>query len=156
MFMPKKIIPASPRLTIRLSVDERSDLESRADRLGLSMGGYCKSVIFNAPPPKASRRPARDKAELARLLGQVSKLGNNVNQIAKRLHVTSSLDQPRLREAINDLHVIRAAIMNALGYQDAEIDVLNPDSGQLSPEQLHKQFSHASHHFDDDEVWRDY
>lgn len=154
--MPKKIIPAYPRLTIRLSVDERSDLESRADRLGLSMGGYCKSVIFNTPAPKASHRPARDKAELARLLGQVSKLGNNVNQIAKRLHVTSSLDQPRLREAISDLHDIRAAIINALGYHDTETEVQLSDTGQLSSEQLHKQFSHASHHNDDDEVWRDY
>ena len=154
--MPKKDLPAYPRLTIRLSIDERSALEARADRLGLSMGGYCKSVIFNTPAPKASRRPAKDKAELARLLGQVSQLGNNVNQIAKRLNVTSSLDQPRLREAINDLHDIRAAILHALGYQDVETDIQLSDTGKISSEQLHKQFSHASHHNDGDEVWRDY
>ena len=154
--MSKNNIPVYPRLTIRLSIDERSDLEARADKLGLSMGGYCKSVIFNTPPPKASRRPARDKAELARLLGQVSMLGNNVNQIAKRLHVTSSLDQHRLREAITDLYDIRAAILNALGYHDAEINIQPSDTVKISSEQLHNRFSHASHHSLDDEVPRDH
>jgi len=154
--MPKKDLPAYPRLTIRLSIDERSALEARSDRLGLSMGGYCKSVIFNTSAPKASRKPARDKAELARLLGQVSKLGNNVNQIAKRLHMTSSLDQHRLHEAIKDLHAIRAAILEALGYQEKETDNNPTDIRGLSSDQLYKKFNHASHSLRGNEVQSDH
>ena len=112
-----------PRISIRLSEDERTDIENRADRAGLSMGGYCKSVIFNTPPPRRSRRAPLDKAELARLTGQVSKLGSNVNQIARHLNMTSAYDIVELKEALVDLAEIRAAIMKALGYGEKPSDI---------------------------------
>ena len=116
------------------------------------MGGYCKSVIFNTPPPKASRRPARDKAQLARLLGQVSKLGNNVNQISRVLRSTSAYDIVELRQALNDLHLIRHAIMQALGYRDDNPNESLHDAADVVPEVLRKSFNDASQSSDDGEV----
>jgi hypothetical protein len=141
-----------PPLSIRLSKDERIELEERAERLGLSMGGYCKSVIFNTPPPRRSRRPTRDKAELARLMGQVSKLGNNVNQIARQLHLTSAVDIVELRQAINDLHQIRQAIMRALGYQEANPDESLADEADVVSEVLRESFQDASSNNSNDEA----
>ncbi len=121
--MTKDFNKTYPRISIRLSIDERIELESRADRAGLSMGGYCKSVIFNTPPPRRSRRAPLQKAELARLTAQVSKLGSNVNQIARQLHMTSAYDIVELKEALVNLAEIRAAIMKALGYDEKPSDI---------------------------------
>ena len=44
----------TPPFSIRLSVEERAELERRADSAGLTIGGYCKFVIFDVPPPRRS------------------------------------------------------------------------------------------------------
>lgn len=111
-----------PRLSIRLSYNERLNIEKRANDAGLSMGGYCKSVIFNTPPPRKSHRPSVDQIEIARLLSAVGSLGNNVNQIAHILNAGSSVPIPDIAKSLNDLAAIRSAIMRALGYQETAQD----------------------------------
>ena len=86
------------------------------------MGGYCKSVIFNTPPPRKSHRPSVDQIEIARLLSAVGSLGNNVNQIAHILNAGSSVPIPDIAKSLNDLAAIRSAIMRALGYQETAQD----------------------------------
>lgn len=61
--MSKKTHRQYPHLSIRLSDTEGLDIESRAQRAGLSMGGYCKFVIFNTDPPRRLRRVVPEKAE---------------------------------------------------------------------------------------------
>jgi hypothetical protein len=43
--------PRPPPLSIRLPPDERAELKARADREGLSVSGYFRTVAFNTPPP---------------------------------------------------------------------------------------------------------
>jgi hypothetical protein len=107
-----------PRLSIRLSENERLDIESRAQRAGLTMGGYCKHVIFNTEPPRQSRRPVPEKAELSRLMGQVSRVGANINQIARQLNMHSAIDVVEITSAVADVSELRASIMKALGYPE--------------------------------------
>lgn len=114
--LPKKY----PRLSIRLSENERQEIENRAANAGLTMGGYCKYVIFNTDPPRQSRRVVPEKAELSRLIGQVSRVGGNINQIAKQLHMYSVIDVVEIRQAVSDVTELRAAIMKALGYHEEE------------------------------------
>jgi hypothetical protein len=114
--------------SLRLSFNERVELEQRSNDAGLSMGGYCKFAIFEKPPPRSARRPVRDRAELAKLLGAVGKVGNNLNQIAHQLNVHGSIDMPELKQALEDLAQIRAQIMIALGYAEGDSASTNPDS----------------------------
>ena len=111
-----------PRLSIRLSDTERLDIENRAQRAGLSMGGYCKFVIFNTDPPRRSRRVVPEKAELSRLIGQVSRVGANINQIAKQLNMYSAIDVVEVSNAMADVAELRASIMKALGYREETED----------------------------------
>lgn len=104
--------------SMRLSVDERTEIESRASAAGLSIGGYCKSVILEKAPPRASRRPPLEMQELAKLIGQVSRVGSNLNQIAKQLNSHSSIELPELQSALDDLSEIRAVVMMVLGYSE--------------------------------------
>ena len=111
-----------PRLSIRLTDTERLDIENRAERAGLSMGGYCKFVIFNTDPPRRSRRVVPEKAELSRLIGQVSRVGANINQIAKQLNMYSAIDVVEVSNAMADVAELRASIMKALGYREESED----------------------------------
>ena len=120
--MSKKTHKQYPRLSIRLSDTERLDIESRAQRAGLSMGGYCKFVIFNTDPPRRSRRVVPEKAELSRLIGQVSRVGANINQIAKQLNMYSAIDVVEVSNAMADVTELRASIMKALGYREETED----------------------------------
>jgi hypothetical protein len=120
--MSKKTHKQYPRLSIRLSDTERLDIESRAQRAGLSMGGYCKFVIFNTDPPRRSRRVVPEKAELSRLIGQVSRVGANINQIAKQLNMYSAIDVVEVSNAMADVAELRASIMKALGYREEAED----------------------------------
>lgn len=104
--------------SMRLSHEERAEIEKRAQAAGLSIGGYCKSVILDKPPPRASRRPSLEKQELAKLIGQVSRVGSNLNQIAKRLNLHASIEVPELKAALDDLAQLRAAVMITLGYSE--------------------------------------
>lgn len=120
--MNKKTHKKYPRLSIRLSDTERLDIENRAERAGLSMGGYCKFVIFNTDPPRRSRRVVPEKAELSRLIGQVSRVGANINQIAKQLNMYSAIDVIEVSNAMADVAELRASIMKALGYREEAED----------------------------------
>lgn len=120
--MSKKTHRQYPRLSIRLSDTERLDIESRAQRAGLSMGGYCKFVIFNTDPPRRSRRVVPEKAELSRLIGHVSRVGANINQIAKQLNMYSAIDVVEVSNAMADVAELRASIMKALGYREETED----------------------------------
>lgn len=124
---PPKKRPAP--FSLRLSFNERQELEQRAEDAGISMGSYCKYAIFDIPPPRRARRPVRDKAELALLLGSVGKIGNNLNQIARQLNAHGSVDVPELQRALEDLTLIRESVMKALGYSEDDSASLFPDSG---------------------------
>ena len=54
--------------------------------------------------------------ELARLLGELGKLGSNVNQIAKAFNSTGAVPaSPQLTAMQTDIMAMRAALIEALG-----------------------------------------
>lgn len=112
----------TPPFSVRLSDQERAELECRAAAAGLTLGGYWKSAVFNLPPPRKSRRPQVDRVELARLLGAIGRLGNNVNQISRALNAGSSIEISEISQAFNDLSDMRGALMVALGYEETSQD----------------------------------
>ena len=118
--------------SVRLSVDERAELVRRAEAAELSLGAYWKSAVFNLPPPRKSRRPSVDRMELAKLLGQLGRVGNNINQLARTLNAEGSVEIPELTNALKDLADMRAAVMHVLGYQET-----TPDNDKHDKEVLH-------------------
>lgn len=105
---------------VRLTPEERAALDAAAARGGLSLAGYARSVLLTAAPLRQSRRPPVERAELARLLGQVGKIGGNVNQIARVLNGGGEADPPALAGLRDDIAAMRAAIMGALGREPGE------------------------------------
>jgi hypothetical protein len=101
--------------TVRLTSEERAELERRAERAGLSLGGYFKSATFNTPPPPQSRRPPVDRTELAKLLAAIGRIGNNVNQLARVANAGSWPESKELSKACAEIKLIRITLMKALG-----------------------------------------
>jgi hypothetical protein len=113
-------------LKLRLTDDERSTLDAAAERAGLSLSGWARSTLLNAPPVRQARRPPIERAELHLLLSQLGKLGSNVNQIARVLNGGGEAEPPALAGSRADIAMMRAAIMMALGRKPAD-DPASPD-----------------------------
>lgn len=111
----KKKTRRPPPLSVRLTDEERAELERRAERSGLTLGGYFKSVVFNSPPPPQSRRPSADREELGKLLAAIGRIGNNVNQLARVANAGSWPESEKLSQAVREIQWIRKSLMKALG-----------------------------------------
>jgi hypothetical protein len=105
--------PRPAPLSIRLPDDERDELKARADREGLSVSGYFRTVAFNTP--RRSRRPSAVEQELGKLMGAVGKIGSNVNQLAHQANLGSWPDTRLIAQACEDIRWMRNALMRAFG-----------------------------------------
>lgn len=102
-------------ITVRLSADERAAVDAAAERAGLTPGSYARQVLLGAPAPRQVRRPPVERRELARLLGELGKIGGNLNQLAKSVH-SGVLVYGGDFDAVNSsLLEVRSAILSALG-----------------------------------------
>ena len=103
------------RVTIRLDEAEHTQINDRAENAGLTLSGYFRSAVLNTPPPPQSRRPPVDRAELAKLLAAIGRIGNNVNQLARVANAGSWPESKDLSKARADIKWIRTTLMKALG-----------------------------------------
>jgi hypothetical protein len=108
--------PRPPPLSIRLPPDERAELEARADRAGLSVSGYFRSAVLDAPRPRLTRRPSVVEQELGKLMGAVGKIGSNVNQLAHQANLGSWPDSRLVAQACADIRTMRNLLFRALGF----------------------------------------
>ena len=74
-------------LGIRLTEAERAHVELLADRAGRpDLSDFCRRAILGQPIP-----PARNVDEVAALIVALNRVGNNLNQVAARLHAADEL-----------------------------------------------------------------
>tara|TARA_Y100000815_G_C12892408_1_gene330784 strand:- start:26 stop:430 length:405 start_codon:yes stop_codon:yes gene_type:complete len=118
----KRLAPFS----LRLSDAERARLEAQAG--GLPLASYIKSVVLAEDAARYRARPkppVEDQRLLAAILARLgeSRAANNLNQIAKGMHlgtlVVDDALEADLRQACVDVAWMRATLMQALGLRDA-------------------------------------
>lgn len=115
---PRVKDPKDKRVNLRCTSAQFEQLDKAASRAGLSLGAFSRAVLLKKPGPRAVRRPPVEKELLACLLGQIGKVGSNINQLTKRAHVVG--DMPRLRELNlikRDVAQMRIATLNSLGLK---------------------------------------
>lgn len=122
---PRQRAADSPRITLRLTDEEREQLEKLA--AGQSISAYVRSCMFgkDASPRKIKlREPVKDQEALAQVLGLLgqSRLANNLNQIAHGVNMgTLPLDEhveQEIKEACARIAWIRVKLIEALGLKD--------------------------------------
>jgi len=102
-------------LTVRLSDDERAAVDAAAERAGLMPGSYARQALLGGPAPRQVRRPPVERKELARLLGELGKIGGNLNQLAKAANTGVLVYTGEIDAALHGLAEARDAILKALG-----------------------------------------
>jgi hypothetical protein len=109
------------RLSIRFSEHEFSGLATLARRAGYTLSSYARLILLGTKPLRSARRPPIETELLARTLGQLGKIGSNINQIAHVLNRGRETDPSpsslaiEISEFLNDLREARRTLMTALG-----------------------------------------
>jgi len=107
----------STHLTIRFTPEERASIDTAAERAGLTSGSYARQTLLGAPAPRQVRRPPVERRELARLLGELGKIGGNLNQLAKAANQGLTVFHHEILAALGGLKVLREALLKALGRE---------------------------------------
>ncbi len=106
-------------VAVRCTAAKHAAYSAAAERAGLSVSDYLRSLADGAPAPRAARRPTVEAEQLARLLGQIGKLGSNVNQLTHVAHAAGAMLTTReLRQIGDQVRDMRTAVMKALGRGD--------------------------------------
>lgn len=102
-------------ITVRVTPDERAAIDELSALRGMSVGAFMRATALGDPGPRAQRRVPIDAKMLRRLVGEVGRVGNNLNQIAHRLNARNEYDEARLQAALAAHDDLRKAILAVLG-----------------------------------------
>jgi hypothetical protein len=103
-------------ISVRCTAGERVLIDEASAQAGLSVGAYLRTLALGKPGPRARRRPPIERAVLARLLGELGKIGSNINQIAHAYNGRGRVPALEELKALRDeVGRIRKALMTALG-----------------------------------------
>lgn len=106
-------------IAVRVTERDRDRIEKAAQEAGFKIGGYLRAVALGSAGPRAVKRPRVEREQLARVLGEIGKLGSNVNQLAKWCNTAQSpASGAELAEIRADLAAMRAEVMKALDRGD--------------------------------------
>ncbi|MBL8714268.1 MAG: plasmid mobilization relaxosome protein MobC [Alphaproteobacteria bacterium] len=118
-----------PPTSVRFSKEERARLDAEAG--SLSVSSYIRHRLFETPTPRrAYRRPVQDDKALGQVLAALgqSRIGNNLNQLAKAVHSGSLPVTPETEAAIlaacASVQQMNGQLVKALGL---------PEEGKADP-----------------------
>lgn len=100
---------------VRCTLEEFNAIAAKADKAGLSIAAFMRAAALGDPGPRAQRRPPADHKALRQILGQLGRIGNNLNQIARALNAGELLRVPELKEALRAYNILRDVLFKALG-----------------------------------------
>ena len=111
--------PKTVPISIRCTAKDHAAIDEAATKAGLSIGAYLRSLALGNSGPRAVRRPPAERAELARLVGHLGKIGSNINQLAHAFNRDRIVPGfPELLAIRRDIGEMRAALLKALGHGD--------------------------------------
>jgi Mobilization protein NikA len=102
-------------VTMRINPQEAAAIRRIAERRGESVSALMRSALLHS-----RLRPSRIEVKaVARLLGQLGKIGSNINQIAYHLNAGRPGDRVEgsLEAALRDLAELRLVCLQALGKE---------------------------------------
>ena len=117
---PRKISGSETRkrsrlLSVRMTEDEFAAVNAKAESIELTPASYARMALLDTPSPRAVRRPAVERANVARVLAQLGKIGSNLNQIAHHMNAGNTLANETLARALTDVSAMRDACLEAMG-----------------------------------------
>ena len=104
-------------LGVRVTPEERAKITADAQAVGLSLGGYLRFLGMKMPTPRTqTARATPDANEVRRLLGEVNKLGGNLNQLARLGNQGQIVPPSSLAACISQIEELSLKIAACLDY----------------------------------------
>jgi hypothetical protein len=107
---------------IRWTDEEFTAISEKADKAGLAVAAFMRATALGNPGPRAQRRPPADHRALRQILGEIGRIGNNINQIARAINSGDQANIPELQGALRAYLEIRNRILDALGKNHGSDD----------------------------------
>ena len=116
--MTERTTQQTEMLSFRVTRETKELIKREAEVENLSVGSLIKSRVLG-PSAKSMRttprQPAADLEELRRIMGQLGKIGSNLNQIAKHLNQGYQyIDPEQLGSTQTEMTRMRKALLKAL------------------------------------------
>lgn len=106
---------------VRWTDEEFNAIAAKADKAGLAIAAFMRAAALGDTGPRAQRRPPADHVALRQILGQIGRMGSNLNQIARALNAGEQARLPELKEVLRACLHIRDAIFEALGKKPGPV-----------------------------------
>lgn len=104
------------QVNIRFDAAEFAEIDEAATQAGLTIPSWGRSRMLSAPPARAVRRPALEKQLLAKILGQLGKIGNNLNQLTRAAN-RSGVELREVEEAAAEIRRWAREVMRTMGRE---------------------------------------
>ena len=110
-------------VTLRLKAEEMAIINDDVQRSGLSRNAYFRQLALEAPVPRKAR--SRVSGEHARVygqyLGQLGKVGSNLNQLVKQLNIARKVGDPAMAPSNQELLKVVHEVLNVLQASAQEL-----------------------------------
>ena len=103
-------------VTSRYDADEYAELEEAASRARLTRASYQRVQSLAQPKTRSTRRAPIERELLAKTLGQLGKIGSNLNQIAHAANLNQEVEDD-VKTSIEVLRALVPLIVRALGRE---------------------------------------
>ena len=107
----------------RFNDQEAAAIKEMADGRGLSVASLIRHATLNVPPPRrALPRPQVETQLLVGVLGELGKIGSNLNQLTKYANMGRVLEAS-IEAVARDLLELRLPLLQALGKEPARGEI---------------------------------
>jgi hypothetical protein len=100
---------------VRLTAEEHAEITAKAEAANLSVGGFLRACGLGQVTPGTKRRAPADKAILERVIAELRRVGNNINQIARAANMNEPTDSVSLNHALNEYMATLQQLREASG-----------------------------------------
>jgi hypothetical protein len=101
-------------VTSRYDEAEFAELDEAASRAGLTRASFQRVQSLATPKTRSTRRAPIDRENLAKVLGQLGKIGGNMNQIAHSGHL-GQFEKYEMLATVTQLRATLPLLLEALG-----------------------------------------
>jgi hypothetical protein len=101
-------------VTSRYDEAEFAELDEAASRAGMTRASYQRVQSLAEPKTRSTRRAPVEKELLAKVLGQIGKIGSNLNQVAHAANLDRT-ERAKITATVADLQSMLPLLLEALG-----------------------------------------
>lgn len=105
-------------VAFRTEEAEKAEIDEAAEAAGLTVGSYCRAIILKKVLTTPRKKPSLDRVLLSQLVGQLGKVGSNLNQMARRLNEGKGAGSERITAACGDVANLKVELLKAIRRLD--------------------------------------